>query len=116
MREINELDPYLSEGEELDEIAAILTKEIARDTAEGTPVLASSNKDIVLAAVKKCGLALQFASEELQADKEIVKMSNLIAFTAPSNKNRGAPQANTPRNSDGNGVTAPSLNKNKRCI
>jgi hypothetical protein len=61
--------------------------------------------------VKQNVSALKHVSEELKADNEIVKMSNLIAFTAPSNKNRGAPQANTPRNSDGNGVTAPRLNK-----
>jgi hypothetical protein len=53
LRDINELDPYLPQGVELDEIAAILTKEIARDTAEGTPISANSDKDIVLVAVKK---------------------------------------------------------------
>ncbi len=32
----------------------------------------NNNKEIVLAAVKKTGLALEFASENLKNDKEVV--------------------------------------------
>jgi hypothetical protein len=69
-REIDSLHPTLSQIEKLVEIEAILIKEIGIE--DGTPILASSVKDIVLAAVQKDGFALQFASEDLKNDREIV--------------------------------------------
>jgi len=69
-REIDSLHLTLSQIDKLVEIEAILIKEIGIE--DGTPILASSDKAIVLAAVKKNGFALQFASEDLKNDREIV--------------------------------------------
>jgi DNA-directed RNA polymerase subunit L len=68
--DIKEIDSTLSPLDKLAKIAEILSKVI--DTEAGTPILANSNKDIVLAAVKKKGLALQRASEDLRKNRYVV--------------------------------------------
>jgi hypothetical protein len=85
LKKIDNLHLILSIREQFFEIEAILTKEIDKNTVEGTPILASSNKDIVLAALQQNGAALAYASPELKAE---IKRSNFIAFIAPSNGDR----------------------------
>jgi hypothetical protein len=84
-REIDSLHLTLSQIDKLVEIEAILIKEIGIE--DGTPILASSDKAIVLAAVKKNGFALQYASPKLKDDTEIVaaavKQNGLALMYAP---------------------------------
>jgi hypothetical protein len=80
LRDINKLDSIYNPGEKLVEIEAILIKMIGAERVEvpitankrpprianGKPILASSDKDIVLAAVGQDGYALEYASKELK--------------------------------------------------
>ena len=70
LKDINKLNSTSSQIQKLTKIKEILEIEIVREN--GTPIFASSNKDIVLAAVQQNGLALDYASKELRNDPEIV--------------------------------------------
>jgi hypothetical protein len=69
---IKKLRLTVSPRDKLVKIAEILSREIGTDRENGTPILASSDKDIVLAAVQQKGEVLRYAPEELQNDREIV--------------------------------------------
>jgi hypothetical protein len=65
----------------------ILEKKIGFDIKKDTPILASSDKDIVLAVVQKDGMALQYASEDLRKDRDVVLAAvtqNGLAFRQAS--------------------------------
>jgi sulfur carrier protein ThiS len=68
-RAINELDLIYNQAQKLVKLEIILTE---KTDEEDPSILASSDKNIVLAAVKKNGRALQYASEELKEDRELV--------------------------------------------
>ena len=72
LSDINKLDSTSSQIQTLTKIKEILEREIYKDRKEVTPIFASSDKDIVLAAVQQNGKTLYFASPLLRADREIV--------------------------------------------
>jgi hypothetical protein len=72
LRDIKDLDSTSSLIQKLTKREEILGREIDRDREERTPILASSFKDIVLAAVQQNGEALEDASEDLRKDRDVV--------------------------------------------
>jgi hypothetical protein len=70
LKDINKLNSTSSQIQKLTKIKEILKIEI--DSANGTPIFASSDKEIVLAAMQQNGDALQYASKELKADTEFM--------------------------------------------
>ena len=72
LSDIKDLDSTSSLIQKLTKREEILGREIDRDREERTPILASSFKDIVLAAVQQNGEALEDASEDLRKDRDVV--------------------------------------------
>jgi hypothetical protein len=80
LSDINKLDLIYDRREKLVELERILREET---NEEDPSILASSDEEIVLAAVQQNGLALQFASPEIQAESAIVlkaMQQNVLAF------------------------------------
>ena len=69
LRAINKLDPLYFREQKRVELERILRE---KTNEEDPSILASSDKNIVLAAVKQDGLVLYFVSKELKKDREIV--------------------------------------------
>ena len=72
LRDIKDLDSTSSLIQKLTKREEILGREIDRDREERTPILASSFKDNVLAAVQQNREALEDASEDLRKDRDVV--------------------------------------------
>jgi hypothetical protein len=71
-REIDNLDPTLSPRENLVKLERILRRTIDMDMEDDTPILANSDKAIILDAVKQNVDALFYASKVLKADSEFM--------------------------------------------